>query len=141
MAKNKTTQTELSVKDFIEQIGDPVQKQDSFALAEMMQQESGFEAKMWGSAIVGFGSYHYKYDSGHQGDAPLVAFSPRSAAISLYLAIDVDTKAELLAQLGKHKTGKGCVYVKKLADVDAGVLRKMIRQSLDYMKQKYPAHS
>eukprot|EP01133_Synstelium_polycarpum_P013951 gene13951-16452_t len=106
-----------------------------------MQQESGFEAKMWGSAIVGFGSYHYKYDSGHQGDAPLVAFSPRSAAISLYLAIDFDTKAELLAQLGKHKTGKGCVYVKKLADVDTGVLRKMIRHSLDYMKQKYPAHS
>jgi len=138
MAKNKSTETTLSVSDFIEQLTDPVKKDDSYRIIAMMEDRSGFEAKLWGPSIIGFGSYHYQYESGHQGDAPLIAFSPRSAAISLYLACGFKEREELLKQLGKYKTGKSCIYIKRLSDIDSVVLIRMIELSLAYTKGLHP---
>src|ERR1700684_4516279 len=121
MADNKTKPTELSVTAFIDAITDPTKRADAKALVELMQGAAGEKPKMWGPSIIGFGSYHYKYDSGREGDMPLVGFSPRKAAAVLYLAGLSDSEA-LLAKLGKHTTGKGCLYIKKLADVDKKVL-------------------
>lgn len=132
MAKNKTNETTINVTDFINTyVADEQKKADSFELIELMQQWSGFEAKMWGPTIVGFGSYHYKYASGHEGDAPLVAFSPRKAAFSLYVNSQNDQNKELLGQLGKYKIATACIYVKKLSDIDISVLEKICRNSLE----------
>lgn len=138
MAKNKTTETESSVTDFINAVEDTAKRNDSFELVKIMQEESGFEPKMWGPGIIGFGSYHYKYDSGHEGDAPLVAFSPRKAAISLYCYTTTENKEELLSKLGKHKASKGCIYIKKLTDIDTEILRKMILFSIENLNKLYP---
>jgi len=138
MAKNKTTETESSVTDFINAVEDTAKRNDSFELVKIMQKESGFESKMWGPGIIGFGSYHYKYDSGHEGDAPLVAFSPRKAAISLYCYTTTENKEELLSKLGKHKASKGCIYIKKLTDIDTEILRKMILLSIENLNKLYP---
>jgi len=139
MAKNKTTETENNVEDFISAfVDDETKRKDSFELIKIMQEVSGFEPKMWGPSIIGFGSYHYKYDSGHEGDAPLAAFSPRKAAISLYVYSPSDEKEELLSKLGKHKASKGCLYVKKLADIDIEILKKMITLSIENTKKLYP---
>lgn len=137
MAKNKTTQTELSVTDFLNSVADETKRNDSFQILELFETQTGLEPKMWGPSIVGFGSYHYKYKSGHEGDAPLVAFSPRKDALTLYLA-NFDRRDELLQQFGKHKTGKGCIYVKKLADVNIGILQEMIDLSVKHTKSLYP---
>jgi hypothetical protein len=138
MAKNKTTETESSVTDFINAVEDTAKRNDSFELVKIMQKESGFNPKMWGPGIIGFGSYHYKYDSGHEGDAPLVAFSPRKAAISLYCYTTTENKEELLSKLGKHKASKGCIYIKKLTDIDTKILRKMILLSIENLTKLYP---
>ncbi|MDW8851739.1 DUF1801 domain-containing protein [Flavobacterium sp. MMLR14_040] len=139
MAKNKTTETESSVIDFINTtVEDETKRNDAFELIKIMQQQTGFEAKMWGPGIIGFGSYHYKYDSGHEGDAPLAGFSPRKAAISLYLYLP-DNKEELLSKFGKHKAAKGCVYIKKLADIDVEILKKMVSGSAEYLQKLYPS--
>jgi hypothetical protein len=138
MAKNKTTETDSSVTDFINAVEDTAKRNDSFELVKIMQEESGFEPKMWGLGIIGFGSYHYKYDSGHEGDAPLVAFSPRKAAISLYCYTTTENKEELLSKLGKHKASKGCIYIKKLTDIDTEILRKMILLSIENLIKLYP---
>jgi hypothetical protein len=138
MAKNKTTETESSVTDFINAVEDTAKRNDSFELVKIMQKESGFEPKMWGPGIIGFGSYHYKYASGHEGDAPLVAFSPRKAAISLYCYTTTENKEELLSKIGKHKASKGCIYIKKLTDVDTEILRKMILFSIENLNKLYP---
>jgi hypothetical protein len=139
MAKNKTTETESSVIDFINTIvEDETKRNDAFELIKIMQQQTGFEAKMWGPSIIGFGSYHYKYASGHEGDAPLAGFSPRKAAISLYLYLP-DNKEELLSKFGKHKAAKGCVYIKKLADIDVEILKKMVSGSAEYLQKLYPS--
>lgn len=131
MAKNKTSETEINVTDFINTYVDDEQKKaDSFELIKLMQKWSGFEPKMWGPTIVGFGSYHYKYASGHQGDAPLIAFSPRKAAFSLYIVSQVNQHNELLAQLGKHKIAKACIYVKKLSDIDISILEQICKETL-----------
>lgn len=137
MAKNKTTENEASVADFISNVADETKRNDSFKIVELMEEQSGYPAKMWGPAIVGFGSYHYKYDSGHEGDAPMAGFSPRVNAITLYLATDYPGHQELLARFGKHTTSKACIYVKKLADIDTEVLKKMVSESVKYMKEKY----
>lgn len=137
MAKNKTTQTELSVTDFLNSVADETKRNDSFQILEFFKAQTGLEPKMWGPSIVGFGSYHYTYESGHEGDAPLVAFSPRKDAITLYLA-NFDRRDELLQQFGKHKTGKGCIYVKKLVDVNVDILQEMIDLSVKHMKSLYP---
>jgi hypothetical protein len=144
MAKstNKTTETNNSVDDFLRLVADETKRNDSFELVQLMQQHTGFTAKMWGPAIVGFGSYHYKYASGREGDAPLVGFSlPRGGIkeISLYFAQDFREKEKLLQHLGKHRTGAGCVYIKKLQDINIEVLAQMITASVKHLQQQYPA--
>lgn len=138
MAKNKTAATESSVIDFINAIDDEVKRKDAFELIKIMQHITGFEAKMWGPSIIGFGSYHYKYASGHEGDAPLAGFSPRKAAISLYVYLPAKKREELLSQLGKHKAAKACIYIKKLSDVDLEIVKKMIAISLELTQKLYP---
>jgi hypothetical protein len=138
MAKNKTTETETSVSAYLNAIPDDQRRKDCKEIAAIMEKESGFKPKMWGTSIVGFGSYHYKYDSGREGDAPLVGFSSRANAISLYVYDNEGEKEKLLEKLGKHKTGKGCVYLQKLSDVETSVLGKMIRNSVKGMQKKYP---
>ena len=132
MAKqNKTNETAMNVNDFINTYVDNGQKKaDSFKLIELMQLWSGFEPKMWGPTIVGFGSYHYKYASGHEGDAPLIAFSPRKSAFSLYIIAQSDEHKDLLDKLGKYKIAKACIYVKKLADIDLSILEKLCKITL-----------
>ena len=130
MAENKTKPTEVSVAAFIEAITDESKRADAKVLVKLMQSASGEKPKMWGPSIVGFGSYHYKYESGREGDTPVIAFSPRKAATVLYGAIGFAGAEKLLAKLGKHTTGKGCLYIKKLADVDQKVLQAMVMKSL-----------
>ncbi|HEX8016485.1 MAG TPA: DUF1801 domain-containing protein [Flavobacterium sp.] len=139
MAKNKTTQTENSVTDFINTVDDEVKRNDSFELIKIIEQQTGFEPKMWGPGIIGFGNYHYKYDSGHEGDAPLAAFSPRKDAISLYLSTSFKNKEELLLKFGKYKAGKGCVYIKKLSDINIEILKEMIISSVKQIQKLYPS--
>ncbi|MBL0056874.1 MAG: DUF1801 domain-containing protein [Chitinophagaceae bacterium] len=138
MAKteNQTVETKKSVSAFIKTVTDKAKQEDCFKLIELMEALSGYEAKMWGPAIVGFGSYHYVYESGREGDAPLVAFSPRKDSISLYLSLGADERVDLLKQFGKHKSAKSCIYVKKLEDISVPVLKKMIRISLKRQLQK-----
>jgi hypothetical protein len=137
MAKNKTNETTINVTDFINTyVVDEQKKADSFELIKLMQKWSGFEAKMWGPTIVGFGSYHYKYASGHEGDAPLIAFSPRKAAFSLYITSQKDQNKELLDQLGKYKIATACIYVKKLSDIDIAILEKICRNTLENQDYK-----
>src|SRR5689334_11149668 len=115
--KQKTTETTQSVSIFVKAIEDKQRQNDCFGIIEIIQKHSGFEPKMWGPSIIGFGSYHYKYESGHEGDAPLVGFAPRKSEFALYIA-NFDGKEELLNKFGKHKTAKACVYIKKLEDID-----------------------
>ena len=129
MAENKTKPTQVSVTAFINALADEARRADAKALVKLMQSASGEKPKMWGPSIIGFGSYHYKYESGREGDMPIVGFSPRKAATVLYGMGAADAKA-LLAKLGKHTMGKGCVYLKKLADVDQKVLETMVRKSM-----------
>src|SRR5690606_8674207 len=110
----------------------------SFELIEIFKSLSGFEPKMWGPSIIGFGKYHYKYASGHEGDAPITGFSPRKDAIALYLVPESEKREEMLSRLGKHKSGKSCVYVKKLADIDRDVLKEMIADSIAHITTLYP---
>lgn len=139
MAKNKTRETQNSVIDFINTVEDLTKRNDSFELVKLMQEQTGYEPKMWGPAIIGFGSYHYKYASGHEGDAPLVGFSPRKDAVSLYLYSSFESKEELLSKFGKHKAGKGCIYIKKIADIDIEILKKMISYSVENLNKLYPS--
>lgn len=138
MAKTKTAETEKDVKEFILEFTDSEQKrQDSYELIRLMEKTSGFPAKMWGPSIIGFGSYHYKYASGHEGDAPLLGFSPRKAAISLYVSTGEAGQEELINDLGKFTMGKACIYVKKLVDIDQGNLVKLMEDTMDRTKAKY----
>lgn len=138
MATQKTTETKASISDYINQITDETKRKDAFCLVDIFQNQTNLEPKMWGSSIIGFGSYHYKYASGHEGDAPLVAFSPRATAISLYLHLPSEQREDLLQKLGKTKAGKGCIYVKKLSDINLEVLNELIGVSLKSIKQLYP---
>ena len=138
MAKNKTAETGKSVTGFINEFTDSEQKQkDSHELIKLMKEATGFEPKMWGPSIIGFGNYHYKYDSGHEGDAPLLGFSPRKAAISLYVFTGLEEHKHLLEGLGKFKMGKACIYVNKLSDIDQQKLKKLMKASIKYLKEKY----
>ncbi|WP_394751112.1 DUF1801 domain-containing protein [Spongiimicrobium salis] len=138
MAKNKTTQTEVNVIDFINAYVDKEQKkEDSLELMALMQEWSDFEPKMWGPTIIGFGSYHYKYASGHEGDAPMLGFSPRKAQFSLYVYSKTAKSDELLNNLGKFKMGKACIYIKKLADIDLTVLEKLCRETMSYLNEHH----
>jgi hypothetical protein len=139
MAELKTKQTSADVSDFINAFADSDQKRkDSFELVKLMQEFTGFEPKMWGPSIIGFGLYHYKSDRSRQeGDWPLVGFSPRKAAISLYVYSGAAGQQDLLSGLGKFKMGKGCIYVKKLADIDQEVLKKLMGGTIEYLKTRY----
>ncbi|MFB1098927.1 DUF1801 domain-containing protein [Terribacillus sp. JSM ZJ617] len=134
----KTKETDSSVLDFIEAVENPKKREDAYKLLDIFTDTTGFEAKMWGPSIIGFGSYHYRYATGHEGDAPLVGFSPRKANISLYLAPGEPDREEHLQKLGKHKTGKACVYINKTADIDEDVLRDLIGDSVDFLRKTYP---
>ncbi len=138
MAELKTKQTDASVEAYLNAIEDVQRRDDCRALAALMRRVTKYEPKMWGSSIVGFGSYHYRYASGHEGDACLAGFSSRKAEISLYLMPGLDAKQTLLAALGKHKAGKGCLYVKRLSDIDVRVLEKLIRESVAELRRRYP---
>lgn len=139
MAKNKTAETDNSVANYINNIADENRRNDCLGIIQLIKKQTGFEPKMWGTSIVGFGSYHYKYNSGHEGDAPLVAFASRANAIVLYASCNFDEKQSLLENFGKHTTGKGCIYIKKLADVNTDVLSKLVKCSVEYLQKKYPS--
>jgi hypothetical protein len=127
MAENKTKQTNVSVSAFIDAITDQGRRADAKALVKLMQKAAGEKPKMWGPSIIGFGSQHYVYESGREGDMPLIAFSPRKAATVLY---GLSSAEALLPKLGKHTRGKGCIYIKKLADVDQKVLETMAAKAV-----------
>jgi len=139
MAELKTKPTETDVRAFLSTVTDPVRRQDSFTLVELMQEVTGEPPKLWGTSIVGFGQYHYKYASGHEGDSCLSGFAPRKNEFSLYITGGFERHKDLMAKLGKHKTGKGCLYVKKLADIDLGVLRELVRRSVQETKGRVSA--
>ncbi|MDP2039612.1 MAG: DUF1801 domain-containing protein [Algoriphagus sp.] len=139
MAENKTQPTDASVDDFLNSTEHPQKRADSFSLKKIMEDVTGEKAVMWGESIVGFGKYHYHYESGRKGEFLIAGFAPRKAAISLYLLGCMETKfEELMANLGKHKTGASCIYFNKLSDLNEGVLRDLIKKSYDFMKEKYP---
>src|SRR5580765_3551751 len=125
MIKNKTTETKKSVSGFLKTITDEKKRKDFSVIIDLITKHRRLEPKMWGTGIVGFGTYHYKYESGREGDAPLAALSPRANAITLYLS-NVKAKEDLLKKLGKHKTGGGCIYIQKLEDIDKAILIKMV---------------
>jgi hypothetical protein len=139
MAKNKTTETNCSVPDFVNKVENEVKRNDSFKLIEIFKSITGFEPKMWGPTIIGFGKYHYKYESGHEGDAPLAAFSPRKDSLVLYFATVFENRDALLSQLGKHKSSKSCVYVRKLSDIDLKVLEMMTINSMATVTKLNPS--
>lgn len=139
MYELKTKETDNSVLEFIEQVDSPKKREDGYKLLDIFTETTGYQAKMWGPSIIGFGSYHYKYESGHEGDAPLVGFSPRKAKISLYFAPGETKREELLNKFGKHTTGKACVYINKVADIDVEVLKALINESVSFLREKYPA--
>ncbi|AJK88169.1 DUF1801 domain-containing protein [Lysinibacillus fusiformis] len=138
MYELKTKETDASVIEFIESVDHPKKREDAYRLLDIFTEVSGYEAKMWGPSIIGFGHYHYKYQTGHEGDAPLVGFSPRKAKISLYFAPGDREREQLLQQFGKHTTGKACVYINKLADVEEDILKALIQQSIVFLQKTYP---
>jgi Domain of unknown function (DU1801) len=138
MYELKTKQNDSSVIEFIEAVENPKKREDAFKLLDIFTETTGFEAKMWGPSIIGFGSYHYKYKTGHEGDAPLVGFSPRKAKISLYFAPGDPEREKVLNSFGKYTTGKACVYINKVADIDQDVLKQLINQSVNFLQKTYP---
>jgi hypothetical protein len=138
MAQNKTRPAATSVADFIAAIPDPQKREDATTLAAILERLSGEQPCMWGTSIIGFGTYHYVYDSGREGDAARVGFSPRAKELVVYLVDGYEERADLLARLGKHRIGKSCLYIKKLGDVDTGVLEELVAASLATMDELYP---
>lgn len=138
MAEAKTKPTQISVEAFIDAVENPVRRDDAKEVCAMLERITGESPKMWGPSIIGFGSYHYKYDSGHEGDMCRLGFSPRKAELVLYVLTEDPGQTEKLTRLGKHKTGKSCLYIKKLADVDMAVLEEIATDALSYMNRKYP---
>lgn len=138
MYELKTKENDNSVIEFIENVDSAKKREDAYKLLDIFTETTGYKAKMWGPSIIGFGSYHYKYETGHEGEAPLVGFSPRKAKHSLYFATGDDRRAELLKNFGKHTTGKACVYVNKVDDIDVEVLKALINQSVEFLQELYP---
>ena len=136
--EQKTRPTPTTAAEFIAAVEDPKRRADAEAACALLAEATGEPPVMWGPSIVGFGAYHYRYASGHEGDAPLVGFSPRKANLVFYLYCD-EGRDDLLARLGKHKAGKGCVYVNRLSDVDPAVLKEMAIATAEQMRAKYPA--
>ena len=138
MYEQKTKETDADVIEFIESVDNPKKREDAYRLLDVFEKTSGFAARMWGPSIIGFGSYHYIYPTGHEGDAPLVGFSPRKAKISLYFATGDQERQALLSDFGKHTSGKGCVYINKVDDIDVDVLGQLIRRSISFLQELYP---
>ncbi|MCL1632763.1 DUF1801 domain-containing protein [Sporolactobacillus sp. CPB3-1] len=134
--KPKTKETDNSVIEFIESVENLKKREDAYRLLDLFTEITGYEAKMWGPSIIGFGSYHYKYASGHEGDAPLTGFSPRKAKISLYLMMENNDYEHFAQKFGKHTRGKACIYVNKLADIDRAILKDMIRTSVAFSQKQ-----
>ncbi|HAH08911.1 MAG TPA: hypothetical protein DCL54_12415 [Alphaproteobacteria bacterium] len=135
---NKTQATSASVRAFIDAVADPAQRADAETILALMKAATGEEPAMWGPSIIGFGRYHYKYDSGREGEMCRIGFSPRKGQTVLYMIPGYEDVPDLMARLGKVKTGKSCLYIKKLADIDMAALRELIAQSLRVMDEKYP---
>lgn len=138
MIELKTKPTKVSVKKFLNSVKDERKREDSFVVMEMMKRITKEQPKMWGPSIVGFGSYHYKYASGHEGDMCIIGFSPRKEALTIYLVPGFQKNKSLMEKLGKHKSGKSCLYIKNLVDVDLRVLKELITESVKWVKRKYP---
>lgn len=137
MTKNKTEFTDKNVDDFLQTLESEQKRKDSYELIALMEKITGEKAKMWGSTIVGFGNYHYKYESGHEGNAPLIGFSPRKTAISLYVFTGLQEHEHMLENLGKFTMGKACIYVKRLTDINLDALTGLMNHSIDYVSAKY----
>lgn len=137
MTKNKTEFTDKNVDDFLQKLESEQKRKDSYELIALMEKITGEKAKMWGSTIVGFGNYHYKYESGHEGNAPLIGFSPRKTAISLYVFTGLQEHEHMLENLGKFTMGKACIYVKRLTDINLDALTGLMNHSIDYVSTKY----
>lgn len=137
MADNKSKPTQSSVTAFVDGLADEGKRADAKALIRMMQRATGEKPKLWGPSVIGFGSYHYVYESGREGDMPVIGFSPRKAATVLYIMTGFRGADALLARLGKHSTGKACLYIKKLADVDQEVLAELIAKSVAAVRARY----
>lgn len=137
MAKNKTVETENSVAGFLKTISNEKKRKDCLAIIELITKQTGLKPKMWGTSIVGFGSYHYKYESGREGDAPLTGFASRANSITLYLGTEFDKRDELLAEFGKYKASGGCIHIQKLEDINTGILAKMVKNSVAQKKKHY----
>lgn len=137
MTKNKTEFTDKNVDDFLQKLESEHKRKDSYELIALMEKITGEKAKMWGSTIVGFGNYHYKYESGHEGNAPLIGFSPRKTAISLYVFTGLQEHEHMLENLGKFTMGKACIYVKRLTDINLDALTGLLNHSIDYVSTKY----
>jgi len=139
MAELKTKENTASVDDFLNTVKDEAKRADCVAIVDMMRAITKCEPKMWGSSIIGFDSYHYKYASGHEGDAALTGFSPRAQNITLYILAGFEQYDELMQKLGKYTTGKSCLYIKRLSDVHVPTLKKLIQASVKHMKKTNPA--
>lgn len=137
MTKNKTEFTDKNVDDFLQTLESEQKRKDSYELIALMEKITGEKAKMWGSTIVGFGNYHYKYESGHEGNAPLIGFSTRKTAISLYVFTGLQEHEHMLENLGKFTMGKACIYVKRLTDINLDALTGLMNHSIDYVSTKY----
>lgn len=137
MGELKTQPTAASVDAFLSEVADEARRQDCLTLLGLMKRVTGLQPQMWGDRIVGFGSYHYKYASGHEGDWFRVGFAPRKQDLTLYIMPGLDRHQSLLARLGKHKTGKSCLYIKRLSDVDLTALEQFVAASVARMKQLY----
>jgi len=138
MTEQKTKPTAQSVEDFISKIENEQVRDDCYILIKLMKKITGSKPVLWGPSIIGFGKYHYKYDSGHEGYSCLAAFSPRKPNITVYILPDFTQREALLKKLGKHKASKGCLYFKKLEDIDTGILEQLIEYSVKYTQKKYP---
>lgn len=137
MAENKTRPTRASVTDFINSVEDPDKRADVRKVAAMMRRATGKRAKMWGSSMVGYGTYHYRYESGREGDYMMTGFSPRKQALTVYIMPGFEHFAGLMKKLGKYRTGRSCLYIKRLSDVDEDVLEELINESVTYMRKNY----
>lgn len=137
MAENKTRPTNASVKQFLLGVEDPQQRRDLKKIAAMMHRATGKRARMWGPGIVGYGSYHYRYETGREGDFLITGYAPRKQAMAIYILPGFERFGTLMGKLGKHKTGKSCLYIKRLADVDEKVLEQLIREAVKYMRKHY----
>ena len=139
MAELKTKQTGASVEEYLDTIKDPRRRADCAAITALLKRVTKCEPKMWGPSIVGFGRYHYRYETGYEGDACLIGFSSRKPEIVVYIADSFGSREKLLKGLGKHRTGKVCVYIKRLSDIDVVVLEKLVKASLAEVRKRYPS--